>query len=153
MIINKYKTCAITGHRQIDLDLDYKYLERVLEQIIKKGFDTFLIGMAIGFDTICFKMLYKLKQKYDIKLVACVPFPEQAEKFSISQKEEYESLLEKADHIEIISQKYYKGCMRKRNEFMIDNAIALVAYAKKEKSGAMQTYNMAIKKGLAVLKI
>ena len=153
IVIEKNKTCAVTGHRQVDSDLDKNLLETLFIRLIQKGFNTFLIGMAVGFDTICFKILYKLKQKYDIKLIACVPCPNQDERFSQSQKEEYRNLLEKADHVEIISQRYYAGCMRKRNEFMVDNSSVLIAYVRRDKSGAMQTLSYAKQKNLAILKV
>lgn len=153
MKIEKNKTCAVTGHRQVGPDLDYEMLKILFERIIQKGYDTFLIGMAIGFDTLCFKLLYKLKEKYQIKLIACIPCPEQAEKFSLSQKEEYENLIKKADEKIIVSPKYYIGCMKKRNYFLVDSASVLVAYVRKEKSGTMQTYNYAKLKNLAILKV
>lgn len=153
IVIEKNKTCAVTGHRQVDSDLDKNLLETLFIRLIQKGFNTFLIGMAVGFDTLCFKMLYKLKEKYEIKIIACVPCPNQAERFFLEQKEEYEKLLGLADEKILISQYYYAGCMKKRNYFMVDNSSVLIAYVRRDKSGAMQTLNYAKQKNLAILKV
>ena len=80
------KTCAVTGHRKITDDLDVTELREVFIDLIKKGKDTFLIGMAVGFDTLCFKILEKLKEDYQIKLIACVPCVKQDINFTPLQK-------------------------------------------------------------------
>ena len=52
-----YKTCAVTGHRIIKNNFNTIELKEVFVDLISKGIDTFLIGMAIGFDSLCFKIL------------------------------------------------------------------------------------------------
>ena len=51
LFINKAKTCAVTGHRVLNQNFDSEGLTLTLKKVIKAGFDTFLVGMAIGFDT------------------------------------------------------------------------------------------------------
>ena len=69
LFINRARTCAITGHRVLDKDFSASYLEKILTKVIGAGFDTFLIGMAVGFDIECFKILNKLKQQFTIKII------------------------------------------------------------------------------------
>ena len=66
------RTVAVTGHRTVE-NLNTARLEEVFRLLIKKGYDTYLVGMAVGFDTICFNILEKLREEYDIKIVACIP--------------------------------------------------------------------------------
>ena len=58
------KSCAFTGHREVENDLDVKRLNQEIEALIKRGVDTFYNGMARGFDLIAAKEVLKLKKKY-----------------------------------------------------------------------------------------
>ena len=49
--LDKKKTVCFTGHRVLEKDFDYKKLEKSLSVLIEKGYENFLIGMALGFDT------------------------------------------------------------------------------------------------------
>ena len=146
LIINPAKTIAITGHRAINADFDREKLKNTLKKFIEKGFDTFLIGMAVGFDTMCFQELEKLKEeKKDIRIIACIPCLTQSERFSKSQREEYERLLSIADDKILISKEYTKNCMQKRNEFMVNYACCVFAYLKRDFGGTKNTVEYAKK--------
>ena len=66
--IVKNKTIAVTGHRKIQADLDLEKLEKSFLDQIENGIDTFLIGMAIGFDILCFQVLEKIRLTKNIKI-------------------------------------------------------------------------------------
>lgn len=152
----KEKTCAVTGHRKLGGDFNEIKTEKIFKSLIKKGYNTFLIGMALGFDTSCFFILDNLKKEYkDIKLIACIPCESQAEKFTEKQKEIYSVMLNKADEKIFVSKEYNRTCMMKRNIFMVDNASVLVAYLSKNKSkgGSYNTVNYALKKNVAILNV
>ena len=152
VFINKARTIAVTGHRVLYEGFDQQKLEKLFKQIINKGFDTFLIGMALGFDTVCFQTLEKLKEKEKIKIIACVPCLTQAYKFNSEQKKEYERMLEVADEKVLISKEYTKNCMQKRNEFMVDNASALLTYLKRDFGGTANTVKYAKKMGVPIIE-
>ena len=59
----KNETCAVTGHRILSADFDENELYRTLKEISEQGFRCFLVGMAIGFDTACFRALLKVKKE------------------------------------------------------------------------------------------
>ena len=62
--IEKNKTIAVTGHRTLPNDLDQERLEKGFYYFIdEKGYDNFLIGMAVGFDSLCFSILEKIREK------------------------------------------------------------------------------------------
>ena len=81
-------TCAFTGHRILKKDFSYIYLEEIIDRVIESGYKTFLIGMALGFDTAAFEILLKKKNK-NIDIIACVPCPEQDKYFTLKEKEKY----------------------------------------------------------------
>ena len=151
MIIDKIKTCAFTGHRVLNEDYNKTELERVIKGLIIGGFNTFLVGMALGFDTECFKLLEKYRESYPIKIIACIPCKTQAYKFTEKQKAEYEKMLLSADEKIYISEEYTKNCMFKRNMFMVDSASVLVAYLTKKSGGTFQTVNYAKRKGTQII--
>ena len=153
IIINKARACAVTGHRIVEKDLDKKCLTSIFTQLLEKGFDTFLIGMALGFDTICFNILHLLKQTFQLKIIACIPCENQDYKFTFEQKKNYKKMLETADEKIYISKEYTPYCMQKRNRFMVDNASALVAYYRHEKTGTSYTVNYALKQNVSVIRV
>lgn len=141
------KTCAFTGHRNVGDDLDINALTELVQTLIDKGVDTFLDGMARGFDLIAAQVVVKLKEKNpQIKLIACVPCPNQEKYFSDEDKEIYYSVLEKCDEVKILSERYYKGCMHTRNRFMVDNSSKLIAYDRAEDGGTVYTVGYAGKR-------
>ena len=152
--INKKYTCGITGHRRINQMLDKKKVEERLKNIILNyGVDTFLIGMAVGFDTFCFNVLDQMKREINLRIIACVPCLDQDKKFNFFQKSEYQKLLKKADEIIVLSEEYTPYCMLKRNRFIVDNSSVLLAYLKEEKGGTKYTVDYAEKKGLKIERI
>lgn len=153
MIIDRARTCAFTGHRNLDIDFNKAELERVIKGLIKGGFTFFLVGMAVGFDTECFKILEKLRKMENIKIIACIPCEHQDYKFSLKQKEEYKKLLNSADEKIYVSKEYTKNCMFKRNMFMVDSASVLVAYLNSDRGGTFQTVNYAKRKNVNIIMV
>ena len=151
MIIDKIRTCAFTGHRNLKPDFNYTELKKIIKRLINGGFTTFLVGMAVGFDTECFKILKELRTENPVKIVACIPCKQQSAKFSPAQKKEYEEMLSLADFKIYVSEEYTKTCMFKRNMFMVDNCSVLVAYLNQQSGGTFQTVNYAKRKNVQVI--
>ncbi|MDY6367632.1 MAG: SLOG family protein [Clostridia bacterium] len=145
IFINSAKSCCFTGHRILYKDFNKRKVEKIIKDLINKNYDTFLVGMAIGFDTECAKILIELKKEYNIKIIACIPCKNQSARFNKAQKEEYNNLLEKVDERVILSEEYTPTCMKNRNEFMVNNSSVVVAYLKKDFGGTNQTVNYAEK--------
>lgn len=151
-LINKARTVAVTGHRILPENFNKDKLKDLFLQVIEKEFDTFLIGMALGFDTVCFNMLEEIKEKNkNIKLIACVPCIGQADKFNKEQKEEYQRMLSVADEKIILSEKYTPYCMHKRNQFMVDNASVLIAFVNRNFGGSYKTVTYAQKNNVPII--
>ena len=146
MIINNCfdvkTTCCFTGHRILKKDFNEEKVEEIIKNLIEKGYKTFLVGMAIGFDTFCLKTLLKYRN-YNIDIIACIPCEEQYKYFNKNQKEEYLNLLTKVDKKVYISKNYTKTCMRERNFFMVDNSSVVVAYYYNHLGGTHLTVSYA----------
>ncbi|MBE5756394.1 MAG: DUF1273 domain-containing protein [Clostridiales bacterium] len=147
MNFNINKCVAVTGHRILPKNFDKERLLEIFNTLINNGYDTFLIGMALGFDTLCFNLLTELKNSYKhIKLVAVVPCKNQDRAFNIKQKEEYKKMIFSADEVIVLNEEYITGCMQERNRFLVDNSSILVAYLTKNNGGTYYTVNYARKK-------
>ena len=57
-----------------------------------------------------------------IKLILAIPYPEQADEWDRSDVDEYERIKALADEVVYISKEKKKGCMHKRNRYMVDNS-------------------------------
>ncbi|MGN0814835.1 MAG: SLOG family protein [Candidatus Coproplasma sp.] len=140
--------CALTGHRNLNGDLDFNLLERALKNLIEtRGVTTFYNGMAKGFDLESAKIIIKLKEEYDLKLIACVPCRGQERAFSDSEKLDYYYVLSKCDDVKILSDYYYTGCMQARDRYMVDHASVVLAFLRECSGGTYYTVSYAEKKG------
>ena len=151
--IKKEYTCAITGHRRAYDNIKKETVESVFVSLIESGYDTFLVGMAVGFDTFCFNILNKLKEDYNFRIIACVPCENQDKNFSPKQKKQYRELLESADEKVLIEKEYTPYCMLKRNRFMVDNSSVLVCYLRVEKGGTKYTVDYARTKKIKIISV
>ncbi len=152
IFINKARAVAITGHRVLYENFNKQKLKEILIKIVDKGFNTFLVGMALGFDTVCFQTLEEIKKEKELKIIACIPCLKQDYKFTSAQKKEYDRMLSLADEKIVLSEEYYSGCMQKRNKFMVDNASGLLAYVKRDFGGTANTVKYARKQGVPVIE-
>lgn len=154
MEIIKERTVAFTGHRVVKKDFDIKDLIYAIESLILGEKDTFLIGMAIGFDTLCFETLLTLKKTYpQIKIIACIPCENQTKNWNIEQKNKYNYLIRRADEKIVLDKEYSKDAMLKRNRFMVDNSSVLVAYIYKMVGGSYYTAKYAVENDKEIIYI
>ena len=88
-----YKTWHITTWAAIE------------EFCIKKGYHTFLSGMADGFDIIAAEEVLRLKKEYPyIRLKCVIPFKGQADRYPEAYKQRYNNILAQADEVVTLSE-------------------------------------------------
>ena len=161
-----FKTVAFTGHRPEKLPwknneesytaLSFKsHLKSTLEELIVTGCINFLSGAARGFDTIAAETVLELREKYPwISLTMVLPCENQAEKWSHEDKTRWKNLIGKADHVLHLGGAYDKGCMFRRNRYLVDNASLLIAaYDDSGVGGTAMTLAYAAEKGRTVVRI
>ena len=111
-------TAFFTGHRDIPGGLYDEISDKVdfiIETLYKTaGYRDFVAGGAIGFDTLAAKAVLRLREREkDVKLHIFVPCLGQEKYFSEQQKAEYDDILKSADSVQVLSEHYFRGCMRK----------------------------------------
>lgn len=147
-------TCCFTGNRIIPnklYNLIKEKTEKCAENLILEGIEIFIAGGAIGYDLLCADIVLKLREKYPhIKLKIVLPCPDNDKYFSENAKKHYEKIFEQADEIIILSEKYFNGCMHKRNRYMVDNSSILICLCMKEEGGSFYTKKYAQNKNLII---
>lgn len=149
---DKEKTACFSGHRAITEEFEAKIISDLIYEInlrIIKGYDCFICGGATGFDTVAAECVLKARSDNPhIKLVLALPYKNHHIKWPQADKTKYEYILKNADEVIYVSEEYNRGCMLKRNRFMIDNSSLLIAYCGATTGGTVYTYNYAIKSGI-----
>ena len=134
------KICVFTGHRELPSEFSKRALKDEVKKLILAGVDTFLCGMAIGFDLLAAETILSLKKKYpNVKLTACIPCLGQEKYFSKADQKRYVSAVKKADEKVILSDSYYRGCMQVRDKYMAERGDIMLAYCTKKEGGAAYT--------------
>ena len=140
-------SCAFTGHRNLNADFSLKELKIKIEGLIKeKKVNTFYCGMAMGFDLYAGEIVAKLKKKYPVRLIACVPYYGQEKGYLEDYKKRYVKLLKACDEQVLLSEKYYRGCLLQRNRYMVDNSQFLICYLREQMGGTFYTVKYFKKK-------
>jgi uncharacterized phage-like protein YoqJ len=154
MMSNKNFTASVSGNRTLLKDFNINKLKETFNKLIKiANINTFLVGMAVGFDTVCFNVLEEIRKTEDIKIVACIPCENQDYNFSLAQKKEYNRMLLSSDEKIYIAKEYTKACMLKRNRYLVDNSSVLVVYSREDTGGTVYTKNYALKKGVPIIEL
>lgn len=146
------KSVCFTGHRVIGYDFSIDRLRTYIKAMIEvAGVTKFIVGGALGFDTIVAKEILALKRDgAQIELHVYAPCNNQSAKWGILDKMTYNKILKQADYVNMVDRPYYDGCMRERNYKMVDNAKYCICYFNGKTSGTSQTVRYAKKKGLEI---
>ena len=158
--MNRETTCSFTGHRPEKLpwrgdESDPRCLalkERlaaVVEAAYDKGMRHFMCGMARGADFyFCDAVLELRERRSGVTLEAVIPCEEQAARWSERERERWFSLVERCDGETMLQHHYDKGCMLRRNRYLVDHSSMLIAVYDGMLGGTMYTLSYAMKRGL-----
>ncbi len=151
------KSCCFTGHRIIKTTSELvRRLRNAIIDVIGKGITEFYDGGAIGFDILCAETVMEMKKEYhDIKLHLLLPCPpkEQIKGWNKAQIARYEKMLNAADSVTVVSEHYTKGCMKRRNQQLVELADCCICYCTNPRSGTGQTVRMAKDNGIETINL
>ena len=156
-IDTKSITCCFSGHRKIPKD-NYAFIQSNLRTAvvnnIEKGYRFFETGGALGFDTMAAQTILELKEIYSqIKLILVLPCITQTKSWLKDDIDEYNRIKELADEVVYTSKEYSKGCMHKRNRYLVDHSTLCISYLTESKGGTAYTVKYAESKGVRVINI
>jgi len=157
--------CAFTGHRPHKLPWGSEeqdprciavktVIEKRLMEALDLGCHTFLCGMAQGCDLYFAEAVLRLRQQRpEIRLIAMLPCPDQADVWREEDRRRYLSICEQCDSREVLEPVYSPDCMQKRNRAMVERAQILISVYDGSPSGTGSTVRYAEKLGRTILPV
>jgi len=161
--VNRDTTCSFTGHRPEKLpwglqeeaagyfDLCRRLLIAI-HQVYDEGVRHFITGMARGSDLYFAQAVLRLREeKPNVTLEAARPCESQADGWTQKEKLLYHSILDRCDYETLVQHSYDRGCMMRRNRYMVNHSAWLIAvYNGIPQGGTAQTLAYALNQGLRV---
>ena len=111
-------------------------MARQIEELIENGYTYFISGGALGVDQDFAEAVLRAKQVHaGIVLEIAVPCSSQSDPWREADRRRYQSILDRADKVTVLSEHYTRFCMQKRNEYMIDKSDLVLAFWNGDRSG------------------
>ena len=158
-------TCCFTGHRPEKLpwgdneaDPRCAMLKRKLydavETAYEEGMRHFICGMARGCDFYFAEAVTALRQKRpNVTLEAAIPCPTQADGWPEDDQLRWRSLLAQCDLETLVQDHYTKGCMLRRNRYMVDHSALVIAVYDGTSGGTRCTLEYALRQKVPFIGI
>ena len=145
IIYDKDITACFTGHRTYDGSRNEE-LARAVRKLYAEGYCCFLCGMAIGFDIEAAEVALSMREELTaLKIVAVVPFEGMQSGFSEEWRRRFDAILEHADSSIVLAPRYSSEVYAVRNNFLVNNSSACIAYFDGSKGGTAYTVRRAVK--------
>lgn len=154
----KNQRCCFTGHRPDKMKFGEKetkpLLEKAIDRAIKRGYVTFLTGMAMGTDIWAAEIvLERKKTNVDLHLICPLPHPRFELRRNVIEKIRFHTILKKADLVKEVNDHCFTGCYQVRNEWMVDRSNLVIAVFNGQKSGTKNTIDYAKRKGVEIWNV
>ncbi len=153
----KTKTACFTGHRSIggeNIAQISKVLHILVRNAVNCGFEHFLCGGALGFDTMAALCVLEHKRNFpNITLDLILPCKNQTKLWNEHDRALYDLILSQADRVEFIREAYTSTCMHERNRALIDKSDVCIAYLAHKGGGTAYTVSYAESKNISVINI
>lgn len=159
------KACCFTGHRPQKLPWGYdetdprcaafkEKLNAVIRAVYESGITHFICGMALGCDLYCGEAVAELKKTAPkVTLEAAVPFKDQAGSLGKRHRERYDAVIAACNKVTVIQESYSRGCMMRRNRYMVDNSEVLIACYDGQSGGTWNTIKYAMEQDKEVIQL
>ena len=156
-------TCCFTGHRPDrlpwkDREDDPRCLQLKQEIAVwvdgayRDGYRHFICGVARGADFYFAEAVLRLRREHpEVTLEAARPCESQADGWREAERTRYFAILDQCNFETMVQHRYDRGCMMRRNRYMVDRSSRLLAvYDGVPRGGTAQTLAYAMRSGLAV---
>ena len=156
--MERERSCCFSGHRPERLpwgedEEDVRCLQikerlrQAIQSAYEKGYRHFLCGVARGADTYFAEEVLQLREQHpDVTLECARPYEKQANSWTQEERERYESILSRCDYETVVQHHYTRGCMMRRNRYMVDHAAyIIVVYDGVLKGGTAYTLAYALR--------
>lgn len=154
----KEQTCCFTGHRAIPTDKMQEIIgktEAKVRERISEGYQCFVVGGAVGYDTLAAELLFRLRdvEHMGIRVTLAYPFDGYTAPWSEEQKATYTRLLPLYDERICVAAAASRGAYLARDRYMVDVSSMCIAYCTRQTGGTAYTVRYATKKGVPVINV
>ncbi len=151
---------AFTGHRTFDYSLCYSTLVGAVESLCGDGRSAriFMSGMADGFDLAAAEAVLDIRDRLgegaEVELHAIIPYRGDDLRMVGDVRRRYHRVVERADRVVYLEDRYSHGVFYRRNDYLVDNADLVVAfYDRSSRGGTAYTVKRATKQRVVVENI
>ncbi len=156
---------SFTGHRPEKIEgyaanpreVELRVREALAEatkMFYRHGYRRFMTGMADGVDLWAADEILRAVESGEMaeaEIVAVVPF--KGHHRTTHTPALYERVMAEASEVVYICERYHHNCYALRNDYLVDNASALVAYCEGTPGGTRYTMQRAKRQGLTIFDI
>lgn len=159
--MEREQTCCFTGHRPDRLPWGTQEgdsrcqrlkerLNGALDRAYRLGCRHFICGMARGTDLYFAEAVLAMREEHpEITLECARPCETQADSWPAEEQARYYRILDRCNYETLVQHHYDRGCMTRRNRYMVDRAARIIAvYDGLPKGGTAQTLAFALRQGL-----
>ena len=161
----RQKSCCFTGHRPAKLPWGYREEDprcitlkaRIFDAVTlawQEGYRHFICGMAQGCDLyFCEAVLALREQHPEITVEAAIPCPTQADSWLETERQRYHRLVAACDMETMVSGSYSPSCMQRRDRYMVDHSMLLIAAFDGSAGGTRYTVEYALRQGIEIFDV
>jgi uncharacterized phage-like protein YoqJ len=129
-------------------------IARELDEAYRKGYRHFICGMAQGSDFYFCEAAQDLRDRRPgVTVEAAIPCEGQADRWAERDRERYLRLVGLCDFETVVQHQYDRGCMLRRNRYMVDRSALLIAAFDGSMGGTMYTITYAMRHGVDVVTL
>lgn len=158
MTYEREAAICFTGHRSLPPEGERGIRDRTeaaMREYIRRGVDTFLVGGALGFDTLAQLTAIRLRAELPyLRVVMVIPCRDQDARWGAKARSLYATLLRLSDERIVLHEAYTPSCMHERNRYMIDHSGACIAcWDGRASGGTAATVRYAAQRGVPVRNV
>ena len=148
-------TVAFFGHRYIDnpFRIEERLEEHIYRLLAEKEYVDFLVGRDGEFDQFASSAVLRVRKRYrddNSSLILVLPY---ARAEYLNNEESYHNYYSEVEISYEASKAHPKAAIQIRNREMVDRADLILCCIEREKGGAWQTIQYAIKQGKTVINL
>ena len=119
--------------------------------LASRGILHYYVGGAIGFDMVAAVTVLNAKRDLPtLTLTLALPCRDHTLKWSEAERRLFARVTALADEVVYVSDEYHRGCMQRRNRYMVDRSCVCLAYLTEATGGTYQTVRYAERQGLPI---
>ncbi len=149
--------CCFSGHRSLtaaEMERASAEISALLPRLTDAGITRFYAGGALGFDLAASVTILNSRRLYPaLRLTLALPCREHNKKWRPFDTALFERVAEMADEVVYVSEEYARGCMQRRNRYMVDRSSLCLCWMTERRGGTFYTVSYAQRQGLRVINL